>query len=139
MTVDDTPQNSPHTKTWFVRLALIVTVLFVLVSVGAVGWRWYNVRFPNTAMSVRGSVECEGADVTVSDDDGNPIFHGRLTRDNQYQLIVLVESGFYTIVAQRSGEVLVRDRIFIPSTGGVQVQVAAPATLPATGASSPTR
>ena len=131
MTVDDTPPPPPAAAPrWFVRTALVVTCLFVIVSIAAVGWRWYHVQFPNTAMSIRGSAESEGAEVSVSDDDGNLLFLGKLTEDNKYQLVVLVESGFYHIVARRNGVVLVKDRLFVPSSGGVLVNVTAPASQP---------
>jgi hypothetical protein len=134
MSDEDTLRSDSPAPPWLVRASLVVVTLFVLIAIGAIGWRWYSVQFPNTAMSIRGSAESSGADVSVSDDSGNALFHGKLTETNQYQLVVLVESGFYHIMARRDGVVLVQDRLFVPSGGGVLVTVRAPPTQPATHA-----
>jgi len=122
------------------RLAIVAIVLAILMTVAAVwviGWRWYSVRFPNAALFVRGDAATADTEVAVSSEHGAPIYSGRLTEANDYQVVVLVEQGIYQVIARRDGKTLIRERLYVRNGGGLLLQVKPPATQPATGTTPP--
>jgi hypothetical protein len=126
----------------FARAAIVSVILFTIVTVGLIGWRWYHVRFPNALLVVRGSEISAGAEVVVQNEAGQEVFRGLLTSDTQYQVVALVEQGGYIVKVQRGGVALVEDRTYVPNGSGVLIQVERekagtnPATLPVQAARS---
>lgn len=139
----ESPSHEPSTTPrWLIRAALVMAVLMVIGLMAAVGWRWLHVQFPNAALFVRGDETVEGTEVVVSNMAGVPVFSGRLTSKNAYQLVVLVEHDIYHVLARHDGKMLVNDRLYIngagmelhvvpPSTRAASRPATAPATAPA--------
>ena len=127
------PSDERAPSAWVIRLAVAATILLVIASIAVVGWRWMHVQFPNAALFIRGDATSDGVEVFVSNADGETIFHDRMTAGNNYQLVVLVEHGVYSVLGRRDDKILIRERLYVANGGGALVQVVSPTTRPASG------
>ncbi|MDB5294597.1 MAG: hypothetical protein JWO31_580 [Phycisphaerales bacterium] len=131
----DAEPNEQLPRPLFVHLAVLLAIGGTLLTIGSIGWRWYRVRFPEAVILVRSDASCDGALVTITDEDGRQVHTGRLSsRTDPDGLVVLVEQGVFTVRVDRGKQSLLATRLFVRNGGGVIVDVApsaAPATKPA--------
>ncbi len=90
----DLEEHTPKGSAFAARAAIISVVVLTAIAIALIGWRWYHVRFPNSALFVRGTEAVAGA-----------------------------EQGMYNIAVRREGATLVNDRMYVPNGSGVLVQV----------------
>ncbi|QOV91568.1 hypothetical protein [Humisphaera borealis] len=128
------PQTMPP---WLARVAVAGTIVLIVVGVVLVGWRWMHVQFPNAALFIRGDANCEGVNVVVSNADGDPVFHDRMSAANKYQLVVLVEHGVYAVVGRRDDREVIRERLYVGNGGGALLQVQIPSATQPAAATAP--
>src|SRR5688500_15704452 len=102
----------PKPSSWAVRFAVLVTLVATILMVGALGYRWYHVRFPDTAIYVRAEPGNDGAELTISSESGRTIFQGTLTRASGSRAAVLVEEGYYRILIEQDGQPLVKEQVY---------------------------
>src|SRR4051794_23714025 len=88
----DTGVAPPGPRRTFIRLAVAASVVFTMVAVGLLGWRWARVVIPDMTIAVKGDATSNGAEVVVKcDDDQREIARGKLEPENNFTFVVMVE------------------------------------------------
>jgi hypothetical protein len=119
----ETPARTPGPRLSMVRLAVAATVLFTLMSVALLGWKWGQVRvFPDMAVIIRGDVSTADTEVVVKcDDDQREVARTKLGPTNNYEFIVMIErSKRHTLRATYGTHVLVDTVVETPTSGNVR-------------------
>ena len=115
----------------FIHLAVGGAVLFTLIAVGMLGWRWSHVDIPDMAIIVRGDADSKGTEIVVkNEDEHREIARGHLAADNNYEFIVMVERKRRNSIRATLGKtVLLESSIPMPDSGNVLIDLKVPPEL----------
>jgi hypothetical protein len=137
--IPGTPPPAHGPRRTFIHLALVATVLFTLITVGMLGWRWARVTIPDMTIAVRGDATAADTEVVVNcDDDHREIARGKLAAENNYTFVVMVERHKrHSIRATYGTTVLLEGPIAMPGSGDILIMVKMPPELRTPPATAP--
>jgi hypothetical protein len=115
----------------FVVLAVLASIVLTAVAVTLIGLRWSRVSFPDAVLIARGDDASQDTEIVVrSDEDRHEVARARLTKDGDYECIVMVERGQrYSLRATLGDRVLMDQSVAIPANGNVLVTIHVPLEL----------